>query len=100
MRIDRPSVEAWSEIDVEALLAIETQIARVFVNRCTALLLEGALDVETAAIVKYWTTDLQCKVIDECVQLHGGYGYMREHPIARAYWMRAPNASPAERMKS
>ena len=68
-----------------AELATETQIARVFVDRCMALLLEDKLDTATASMAKYWTTDLECKVIDECVQLHGGYGYMWEYPITRAY---------------
>ncbi|MGO9702666.1 MAG: acyl-CoA dehydrogenase family protein [Xanthobacteraceae bacterium] len=68
-----------------AELKTETQIARVFVDRCVELVLEHSLDVEAAAMAKYWTTDLQCKVIDECLQFHGGYGYMREYPIARAY---------------
>ena len=39
-------------------------------------------------MAKYWTTDLQCKVIDECLQLHGGYGYMAEYPFARPSWTR------------
>jgi acyl-CoA dehydrogenase len=68
-----------------AELRTETQIARVFVDRCIALSLEAKLDVETAAMAKYWTTDLQCKVIDECLQLHGGYGYMRDYAIGRAF---------------
>jgi alkylation response protein AidB-like acyl-CoA dehydrogenase len=68
-----------------AELRTETQIARVFVDRCIALSLEGKLDVEAAAMAKYWTTDLQCKVVDHCLQLHGGYGYMRDYPIARAF---------------
>jgi acyl-CoA dehydrogenase len=68
-----------------AELKTETQLARVFVDRCIELLAQGDLDVETAAMAKYWTTDLQCKVVDECVQLHGGYGYMREYAIARAF---------------
>jgi len=68
-----------------AELRTETQIARVFVDRCIELLLDAKLDVETAAMAKYWTTDLQCKVIDECLQLHGGYGYMRDYPIGRAF---------------
>ncbi len=68
-----------------AELTTETQIARVFVDRCIALSLEAKLDVETAAMAKYWTTDLQCKVIDECLQLHGGYGYMRDYAIGRAF---------------
>ncbi|TBW56197.1 acyl-CoA dehydrogenase [Marinobacter halodurans] len=59
--------------------------ARVFVDRCLELHLEKKLDVPTAAMLKQWTTDLQCRVMDECVQLHGGYGYMWEYPIARAW---------------
>lgn len=68
-----------------AEIATETQIGRVFVDKCMALHLEGKLDVPTAAMAKYWATDLQCKVLDECVQLHGGYGFMWEYPIARAW---------------
>jgi acyl-CoA dehydrogenase len=63
----------------------ETRVARVFVNKCTELLLEGKLDVETAAMAKWWTTQKQCEIIDECLQLFGGYGYMMEYPIARMY---------------
>lgn len=66
-------------------LHTEVQIARVFVDKCTELLLEGRLDTATASMAKYWATDLQCKVMDSCVQLHGGYGYMWDYPIARAY---------------
>ena len=65
--------------------ATEVQVARVFVDKCTELLLEGKLDAATAAMAKYWVSDLECKVIDECLQLHGGYGFMWEFPIARAY---------------
>ncbi len=65
--------------------ATETQVARVFVDKCIELLLEGKLDAATAAMAKYWVSDLECKVIDECLQLHGGYGFMWEFPIARAY---------------
>ena len=68
-----------------AELQTEVQVARVFVDKCCELLLAGRLDTATASMAKYWTTDLQCKVMDECVQLHGGYGYMWEYPIARAY---------------
>jgi alkylation response protein AidB-like acyl-CoA dehydrogenase len=68
-----------------AELATEVQIARVFVDRCIQLLLQKELTPEVAAMAKYWVTDLECKVMDECVQLHGGYGYMWEFPIARAY---------------
>ncbi|WP_252274657.1 acyl-CoA dehydrogenase family protein [Pseudomonas subflava] len=68
-----------------AEMATEIQVGRVFVDRCLELHLNRKLDVPTAAMLKYWGTDLQCKVIDECVQLHGGYGYMWEYPIARAW---------------
>lgn len=68
-----------------AEMATEIQVGRVFVDRCLELHLDKKLDVPTAAMLKYWGTDLQCKVIDECVQLHGGYGYMWEYPIARAW---------------
>ncbi|MDT4811087.1 Acyl-CoA dehydrogenase [compost metagenome] len=68
-----------------AELATQVQVGRVFVDRCLELHLQGKLDVPTAAMLKYWSTDLQCQVIDECVQLHGGYGYMWEYPIARAW---------------
>ena len=68
-----------------AELQTEVQIARVFVDKCIALLMERKLDTSTASMAKYWCSDLQCKVIDECVQLHGGYGYMWEYPIARAW---------------
>ena len=68
-----------------AELQTEVQVARVFVDKCCELLMAGTLDTATASMAKYWTSDLQCKVMDECVQLHGGYGYMWEYPIARAY---------------
>src|SRR4029079_4772935 len=68
-----------------AELATEVQIARVFVDRCLELLLRKSLSPENAAMDKYWTNDRECKVLAECVQLHGGYGYMWEFPIARAY---------------
>ncbi|MFM7786395.1 MAG: acyl-CoA dehydrogenase family protein [Gammaproteobacteria bacterium] len=63
----------------------ELTAMRVFIDRCIELHLQGKLDIPTAAKTKLLSTDLQCKVIDECVQLHGGYGYMWEYPIARAW---------------
>jgi alkylation response protein AidB-like acyl-CoA dehydrogenase len=68
-----------------AELQTEVQVARVFVDKCLELVGRDQLDTATASMAKYWTTDLQCKVLDECVQLHGGYGYMWEYPITRAY---------------
>jgi alkylation response protein AidB-like acyl-CoA dehydrogenase len=70
---------------VLAELATETQIARVFVDRCIQELNAGALTVAEAAMAKWWTTELQLKVVDRCLQLHGGYGFMTEYPIAKAY---------------
>jgi alkylation response protein AidB-like acyl-CoA dehydrogenase len=68
-----------------AELQTEVQVARVFVDKCCHLVLQDQLDTETASMAKYWCSDLQCKVMDACVQLHGGYGYMWEYPITRAY---------------
>lgn len=61
------------------------EIAQVYIDRCLEMQLQGKLGVDDAATAKYWTTDLQGEVIDECLQLHGGYGYMLEYPIARAW---------------
>jgi alkylation response protein AidB-like acyl-CoA dehydrogenase len=70
---------------VLAELHTETQAAQVYIDRCIELHCEGQLSAEQAAAAKYWCTELQNKVVDRCVQLHGGYGYMREYPIARAW---------------
>jgi acyl-CoA dehydrogenase len=63
----------------------EATIGRVFVDHCIARHLDKALDTATASMAKYWMTDLQCRIIDRCLQLHGGYGYMNEYPIARMF---------------
>jgi len=68
-----------------AEMRTEIDIARVFVDRCVEALNCGELTVEEAAEAKWWCTELQKRVVDTCVQLHGGYGYMLEYPIARAY---------------
>ncbi len=68
-----------------AELTSDTLAGRCFIDRCLELHLEGKLDVPTAAAMKQWTTDLQFNVMDECLQLFGGYGYMWEYPIARAW---------------
>jgi len=70
---------------VLAEMATEAHIARVFIDDCIAKHLEGELDASTASMAKWWTTELQKKLVDQGVQLHGGYGYMLEYPIARAY---------------
>ena len=68
-----------------AEVATVTKVARAFVDRCVEQLVAGTLDTVTASMVKLWTSEQQGKVIDECLQLHGGYGYMNEYLIARMY---------------
>ncbi|MCK2215039.1 acyl-CoA dehydrogenase family protein [Actinomadura sp. ATCC 31491] len=70
---------------VLAELATETEIARHYVDKCVLALNAGALTAVDAAKAKWWTTELQNKVIDRCLQLHGGYGYMMEYPVAKAW---------------
>ena len=60
-------------------------VAKAFCDTCTELLLQGKLDAATASMAKYWVSDVQCEVVDECLQLHGGWGYMNEYPIARLW---------------
>ncbi|QDC03359.1 acyl-CoA dehydrogenase [Mesorhizobium sp. 8] len=68
-----------------AELKTEITIGRTFYNDCVARHLAGGLDPATASMAKYWLSDLQGRVVDECLQLFGGYGYMNEYPIARMY---------------
>lgn len=68
-----------------AEMQTEVQIAQVFVDKCLELTVQDKLDTATASMAKYWCSDLQCKVMDECLQLFGGYGYMWEYPITRAF---------------
>ncbi len=68
-----------SECKTEAL------IARTFVDQCVLKLVDGELDAVTASMAKYWCTQKQCEIIDECLQLHGGAGYMDEYEISRMY---------------
>ena len=68
-----------------AELKTKATIAEVFCQHCSQRLIDDALDAATASMAKYWVTDEQCALIDECVQLHGGYGYMNEYPIARMF---------------
>ena len=68
-----------------AEMATEAYIARVFVNHCIERLNAGDVDTALASMAKWWTTELQKKIVDQGLQLHGGYGYMLEYPIAKAY---------------
>jgi acyl-CoA dehydrogenase len=61
------------------------RVARVFVDDCVRRLMDGTMDATTASMAKWWTTEMQCQVVDECLQLHGGYGYMLDYPIAQMY---------------
>jgi long-chain-acyl-CoA dehydrogenase len=70
---------------VLAEMQTEIEIGQTFIDRCVLARNDGELTAEEAAMAKWWCTELQKRVVDRCVQLHGGYGYMREYPIARAY---------------
>jgi acyl-CoA dehydrogenase len=63
----------------------EARVARVFLDDCIQRHVAGELDAATASMAKWWCTETQCQVVDRCLQLHGGYGYMLEYPVARAY---------------
>jgi acyl-CoA dehydrogenase len=63
----------------------EATVARVFIDRCIEDLIAGRMDTVRASMAKYWITDLQCKIVDQCLQLFGGYGYMLEYPITQMY---------------
>ncbi len=87
-----------------AEMATEVHIARVFVNDCVTKLNAGEVDTSLASMAKWWTTELQKKIVDQGVQLHGGYGYMMEYPIAKATWTagsrRSTEAPPRSRRRS
>lgn len=68
-----------------AEMKTEIAVGQVFIDRCIELKLANRLDAETASMAKYWATEMQFNVMDQCVQLHGGYGYMHEYSIARAW---------------
>jgi alkylation response protein AidB-like acyl-CoA dehydrogenase len=70
---------------VLAEMATELAVARAFTDRCIAEHNAGRLSTEEASMLKWWNTELCNRVIDRCVQLYGGYGYMREYPVARAF---------------
>ncbi len=68
-----------------AEMATTAKIARVFIDDCIVKHIKGELDIPTASMAKWWLTEEQCKVADECLQLFGGYGYMQEYPISKMY---------------
>ncbi len=81
----KPLLQQQNTRFVLAECETQARVAQAYVDDCIARLQAGTLDVPTAAMAKWWTTDTACKVVDECVQLFGGYGYMNEYPIARLY---------------
>ena len=68
-----------------AEMSTEVEVARTYVDQCVLDHVAGRLDEVGAARAKWWTTDVQRRVVDRCLQLHGGYGYLREYPVARAF---------------
>lgn len=68
-----------------AEIATEVEIGQVFVDRCITEHVRGELSIEHAAMAKWWLTEMNKRVVDRCLQLHGGYGYMLEYPIAKAF---------------
>jgi acyl-CoA dehydrogenase len=70
---------------VLAEIKTDATVARTFIDRCIVDMLEGRMDTVLASMAKYWISDLQCSVVDRCLQLFGGYGYMLEYPIAQMY---------------
>jgi alkylation response protein AidB-like acyl-CoA dehydrogenase len=70
---------------VLAEMATEIEIAQTFIDRCVLALNARELTAEEAAMAKWWCTELQGRVVDRCVQLHGGYGYMTEYSVGRAF---------------
>ena len=81
----KPIIEFQNSQFVLAECKSEATIARVFHDHCIERYLAGNLDTATASMAKYWITDVQGKIIDRCLQLFGGYGYMDEYPISRLY---------------
>ncbi|HEU4852207.1 MAG TPA: acyl-CoA dehydrogenase family protein [Telluria sp.] len=81
----QPLIELQNTRFVLAEIKTEATIARIFIDRCIEDMLAGRMDTVRASMAKYWISDLQCKVVDQCVQLFGGYGYMLEYPIAQMY---------------
>ncbi|MDG9722865.1 acyl-CoA dehydrogenase family protein [Streptomyces sp. DH41] len=81
----RPVADFQANRFVLAELATEVRVARVFLDHCAAELVAGRLSDVDAAMAKWWTTELQQRVVTRCLQLHGGYGFMREYDVARDF---------------
>jgi len=81
----KPLIDLQNTRFVLAEIKTEATVARIFIDYCIEQLIAGNLDTVRASMAKYWITDLQCSVIDRCLQLFGGYGYMLEYPITQMY---------------
>ncbi|MBR0872153.1 acyl-CoA dehydrogenase family protein [Bradyrhizobium tropiciagri] len=81
----KPLIEFQNTRMVLAEAKTALSVTRTFVESCIERLIAGTLDAETAAMAKWWATEKQCEIIDDCMQLHGGYGYMLDYPIARMW---------------
>jgi alkylation response protein AidB-like acyl-CoA dehydrogenase len=81
----KPLIELQNTRFQLAQCATEAHIGRVFLDDCIERFIAGELDDVTTAMAKYWLTDSECRVLDACVQMHGGYGYMMEYPVARMW---------------
>ena len=68
-----------------AKLQTELRLNKALINECMDLFLQGKLDASTASMIKYSSTEAQCRMADECLQFFGGYGYMKEYPISKAF---------------
>jgi acyl-CoA dehydrogenase len=85
MAFGAPLIELQNTRFKMAECKTETRVGRVFLDNCIQDFIAGRLDAATAAMAKYWLTDCEGRILDECVQLHGGYGYMTEYPVARMW---------------
>jgi acyl-CoA dehydrogenase len=81
----KPLIEFQNTRFTLAECKTHAHIARVFLDKCIERFVAGQLDAFTSAMAKYWLTDCECRIVDECLQLHGGYGYLADYPIARMW---------------
>lgn len=81
----QPLMDLQNTRMVLARCKTQAQVGRVFLDNCIDRFMRGELDAVTAAMAKYWLTEQNCRIVDDCLQLHGGYGYMVEYPIARMW---------------
>lgn len=85
MAFGAPLIDLQSTRFKMAECKTESHIGRVFLDKCIQDFIAGRLDASTAAMAKYWLTDSEGRILDQCVQMHGGYGYMTEYPVARMW---------------